>query len=182
MKYSPVFLLIALTIAVAGCGSNGASSPSKTPTASRSFTDPTFKFSFKYPSTWSVPPKGGHQSSSSPGTYILPVSVPGNPTPANLEVTVDGQVFTIPSFVDGKISPDPSGGPDFYHYYHATVDGLPGMRVERWSGKQMDEVDTFVYTRTKSYDIRMDTGTPPFPGAVTSGYNGVVKSFKVQFS
>jgi hypothetical protein len=174
-----IFPVAGLVILLCGCGSGSSAPP--TTVALKTYSDATFHFSFKYPNTWSVPKQGGHESTSPSGvkTYILPITVPGGA--AGLEVTVDGNVFQIPTFSDGKIAPDPSGGPDFYHYYHATVSSRPAMRVERWSGKNMDEVDTLANTSKYSYDIRMDTGSPPFPAGVTAAYATIVTTMKLPF-
>jgi hypothetical protein len=175
-RFIPIAVLLIL---VCGCGSSSSTPP--TPRPPKTYSDAKFRFTFKYPRSWSVPKTGGHEANSSNGvpTYIVPITVPGNP--ASPEVTVDGQIIQFPTFEDGHIAADPSGGPDFFHYYHATVSGLPAMRVERWSGKHMDEVDTFVNTSKLSFDIRMDTGNPPFPADVTSGYNTIVKTTRLPF-
>jgi hypothetical protein len=180
--YRLLFSLVALASSVtllSGCGSSSSAPP--TPLPQKTYSDAKFRFSFKYPGAWSVPRSGGHQSTAQSGvpTYIVPLKIPGNP--ASVEVTADGQIIQFPPFEDGHVSADPNGGPDFYHYYHRTVDGLPAMRVERWSGKQIDEVDTFVNTSKLSFDIRTDTATPPFPADVKSGYDTVVKTIKLPF-
>jgi hypothetical protein len=56
------------------------------------------------------------------------------------------------------------------------------MRVERFNGSQMNEIDTFVNTRTKSYDIRTLTANPPFSPGTLAGYETVVRSFTPPFS
>ena len=56
------------------------------------------------------------------------------------------------------------------------------MVIRRFTGKQITEVDTVTNTRTRSYDVRMLTATPPFSADITQGYNHVVSSLKVPFS
>lgn len=174
------FLLLACPlILLAGCGGGGGSS-TPTPPANKSYSDPTFHFSIKYPATWKLPKKGGHYSTEQGvQTYILPFTVPGGA--ASAEVTISGRV-NFPPFEDGKVSPNPNGGPTYFHYYHVTVDGIPAVRVERWAGKLMDEVDTFVNTAKYGYDIRMDTGVPPFPSTIMYGYVTLLKTITLPFS
>ena len=171
--------IVGLVILLCGCG-NSASGPS-TPVPLKSYSDATFHFSFKYPGAWSIPKQGGHESTSPSGvrTYILPINVPGGI--AGLEITVDGQVIQFPPFQNGHVAPDPNGGPDFFHYYHASVSGVQAMRVERWSGKNMDEVDTFANSSKYSFDVRTDTGSPPFPRSLTAGYSTIVRTMKLPF-
>jgi hypothetical protein len=176
-RFVPV---VGLLILLCGCGGGGTASP-PTPVPLKTYADSRLNLHFKYPGSWSVPKNGGHQQASSTGapTYIVPVNVPGNA--ASVEVTADGQIIQFPAFANGHIAPDPSGGPDYFHYYHTTVDGRPAMRVERWAGKQIDEIDTFVNTSKLSFDIRTDTGAPPYPKSVTDGYATIVRTIKLPF-
>jgi hypothetical protein len=175
-------LLFGMVVAlVTGCGSSSSASPTATPSPSKTYNDPTFHYSFKYPGAWSISPKGGHATTlRGVKTYVVDVQIPGKA--AGLQITTDAQIIPFPPFVDGKISPDPTGGPDTFHYYHAKISGLAAMHVERWNGKQMTEVDTFVNTQTRAYDVRMNTATPPFSSKALAGYNAIVKSMRLPFS
>jgi hypothetical protein len=173
-------LLFVIAIAVTGCGtSNATATPPNV--AMASYTDAQFGFSFRYPSNWKISKQGGHTSTiSGVRTYILAISVPQDA--AQISVTVDGDVTPFPPFANGHTAPDPNGPTHTFQYFHATVAGWPAMVINRFSGKQITEVDTITNTRTRSYDVRMLTATPPFPSDITAGYNHVVKSFKVPFS
>jgi hypothetical protein len=111
---------------------------------------------------------------------VLNVSIPQNV--AQLSVTVDNNVTPFPPFTNGHTAPDPNGPSHTFQYFHARVAGWPAMMIRRFSGKEITEVDTIANTRTRSYDVRMLTATPPFPSTVTLGYSQVVKSLKVPFS
>jgi hypothetical protein len=173
-------LLLVVAFTLAGCGSSTAK-PAPTPIPSVAFTDPQFGFSFRYPVNWSVPKKGGNiVDVAGVRTYELNLKVPQDA--AQLSITVDGDVVPFPAFADGKTAPDPNGPTHTFQYFHAHVAGWPAMEIRRFTGKQITEVDTVTNTRTRSYDVRMLTATPPFPSSVTSGYARVVKSLKVPFS
>lgn len=178
MRLSLLFVILAL--GVSGCG--GGSATSQTPTSIAStkvYTDHRFKFSFKYPTAWKVPAGGGHQETvSGTPTYVVPVTAPGDV--AQLEVTVDGRVFQIPDFTDGKTAP--AGGDATYHYFHARVGGLPAMRVERREAQKTNEVDTLFNTRTRSYDVRILTASPPLSVSSLQAYRTIVGSISVPFS
>ena len=173
-------LLLIATITLAGCGSSGAK-PAPTSVPLASYTDPKFGFSFRYPSNWTVP-KGGGKVINVAGvsTYELDLNVPQQE--AQISVTVDGDVTPFPTFADGKTAPDPNAPSHTFQYFHGNVAGWPAMIIRRFTGKQITEVDTVTNTRTRSYDVRALTATPPFPAFVTHGYSQIVKSFKVPFS
>jgi hypothetical protein len=177
-----LILLLVMTIAVTGCGASSATATStSTHVAMSSYTDSQFGFSFHYPSTWKISKQGG-QTSNVAGvqTYILDIAVPHNS--AQVSVTVDGDVTPFPAFSNGHTAPDPNGPTHTFQYFHAHVAGWPAMVIHRFSGKQISEMDTVTNTRTRSYDVRMLTATPPFSSDVTVGYNQVVKTFKVPFA
>jgi hypothetical protein len=175
-----LILLLVIAIAVTGCGASSATATSPT-VAMSSYTDSQFGFSLHYPSNWKISKKGG-QTSNVAGvqTYILSISVPQDV--AQLSVTVDGDVTPFPPFSNGHTAPDPNGPTHTFQYFHAHVAGWPAMVIHRFSGKQTSEIDTVTNTRTRSYDVRMLTATPPFPSDITAGYNHIVKTFKVPFS
>jgi hypothetical protein len=173
-------LLFVIAIAVTGCGASSATATSPN-VAMTSYTDHQFGFSFHFPSNWKISKQGGRISNvAGVRTYILDISVPNDA--AQLSVTVDGDVTPFPPFSNGHTAPDPNGPTHTFQYFHANVAGWPAMVIHRFSGKQITEVDTVTNTRTRSYDVRMLTATPPFPSDITVGYNHVVKTFKVPFS
>lgn len=174
------FLLVVLATAVVGCGSSSAK-PTPPSVTMASYKDSQFGFSFRYPANWKVAKQGGHMVNlGSVRTYILDISVPQDA--AQLSVTVDADVVPFPSFQNGKTAPDPRGPTHTFQYFHARVAGWPAMVIRRFTSKQITEIDTVTNTRTRSYDVRMLTATPPFPSGITQGYNDLVKSFKVPFS
>ncbi|GAC1444128.1 MAG: hypothetical protein NVSMB52_03120 [Chloroflexota bacterium] len=163
-----------------GCGTNHSSTP-PTPIPPKTYHDSTFNFSFRYPGNWSIAGKGGRVTTvGNVQTYIVTVNIPGSS--ANLEVTIDGQVIPFPPFQDGHTSPSQDGSPNTLQYFHDQVSGLPAMRVERIHQNQVDEIDTLVNNRRKSYDVRMVTGTPPFSTTVRNGYSVVTRSLTLPFS
>jgi hypothetical protein len=176
----PNIPLLVLTVVIAGCGSSAAK-PAPTAVPALSYTDAQHGFSFRYPSNWSVPKEGGKMVSvAGVSTYELDLTVPQDA--AQVSVTVDADVVQFPAFADGKTAPDPNAPSHTFQYFHAQVAGWPAMVIRRFTGKQITEEDTITNTRTRSYDVRMLTATPPFSASVTQGYKRVVKSFKVPFS
>lgn len=177
-------LLCALGLLLAGCGSKPSAAPTATApavVALKSFTDPNFHFSFRYPGNWTVAQKGGKEENiGGIRTYVLPIHIPGDV--GDLEITMDGDVVQFPSFVEGHCAPDPRGPANTFCYYHAHVSGWPAMHINRISGGQIDSIDTITNTHTRSYDVRIVTGTPPFPANVMSGYKTIVRTLKVPFS
>lgn len=172
--------LLLFTLALAGCGSPSAK-PVPTAIPLASYIDSQNGFSFHYPSNWTVPKKGGKIIDvAGVSTYELDLNIPQNP--AQVSVTVDGDVVPFPAFADGKTAPDPNGPTHTFQYFHAHVAGWPSMVIRRFTGKQITEVDTVTNTRTRSYDVRMLTATTPFSADITQGYNHVVSSLKVPFS
>jgi hypothetical protein len=172
-------------ILIAGCG-NSATSPTAivpppTVSASTRFVDPNFHFSFAYPANWSVNKKGGQEKTVTAGykQYALDVKLPTNA--AQLSITVDGNVQTFPQFTNGHHGTIP-GDPHDYVYFHDKLSGWPAMRIKRYTGKQITEIDTIANTRTRSYDVRMLTATPPFSPDSLAGYETIVHTMKVPFS
>jgi hypothetical protein len=175
-----LFLLLAMAIALSGCGSSSAT-PSPTSVATASYKDSQFGFSFRYPASWTIAKQGGRMTTiGRVKTYVLDISIPRNS--AQLSVTVDADVVPIPPFQNGHTAPDPNGPTHTFQYFHARVAGWPAMVIRRFTSKQITEVDTVTNTRTRSYDVRMLTATPPFSSDITAGYNHVVTSFTVPFS
>jgi hypothetical protein len=150
------------------------------PIGNATFNDLQFGFSFKYPRNWTIPKSGGHTVQSS-GTdqYVLDITLPGNE--AGMSVELDGAVRPLPTFVDGHKA-HISGDPHTYVYFHRTVDQWPGMRVERFKGSQLNEIDTIFNTRRASYDIRTISANPPFTSRALAGYEEIVRTFKAPFS
>jgi hypothetical protein len=172
--------LLFLTVAIAGCGSSAAT-PVPTVETTRLYTDAQHGFSFRYPSNWSVPKNGGKiVNVAGVSTYELDLTIPQDA--AQVSVTVDADVVQFPAFADGKTAPDPNAPSHTFQYFHSRVAGWPAMVIRRFTGKQITEEDTVTNTRTRSYDVRMLTATPPFSSTVTQGYQRVVKSLKVPFS
>lgn len=178
MKFRILMLL--LTAAATGCGSSAAK-PAPTAVPLVSYKDSQFGFGFRHPANWTIASKGGSMTTvGGVKTYILDVKVPQDV--AQVSVTVDGDVAPFPAFQNGKTSPDPNGPTHTFQYFHARVAGWPAMVIKRYTGKQISEIDTVTNTRTRSYDVRMLTISPPFPSDITQGYAGMVKSFTVPFS
>lgn len=175
-----VILLLSVALVAAGCGSSSATPPAPV-IASARYKDARFGFSFRYPSNWTIA-KGGGRVISVGGvqTYIIDVSIPQNN--AQISVTVDGDVVPFPAFQDGKTAPDPNGPTHTFQYYHAHVAGWPAMVIQRFTSKQITEVDTVTNTRSRSYDVRKLTISPPFSPDVNQGYNQIVKTLAVPFS
>jgi hypothetical protein len=179
-RFAPALLCALL---LAGCGTSGAT-PTATPApvhvATASYSDHQYGFSFKYPQNWSVPKSGGHQvDNGGVKQYVLDITVPKNQ--AGVSITVDNSVQPFPSFTNGHKGHIPND-PHTYVYFHRTVSQLPAMRVERYSGTQINEIDTFVNTPRQSYDIRTLSPNPPFTAQELAGYETIVKSFKPPFS
>ncbi len=173
-------LLPIITLTLAGCGSSTAK-PAPTSNPLASYTDRANGFSFRYPSNWTVPKSGGKVINvAGVSTYELDLTLPQDA--AQVSVTVDGDVVPFPAFADGKTAPDPNAPSHTFQYFHGHVAGWPAMIIRRFTGKQITEVDTVTNTRTRSYDVRALTATPPFPSLVTHGYSQIMQSFKVPFS
>ena len=174
---------ICLTLVLAGCGLAGVASPTATavPIGYATFNDPQFGFSFKYPQNWSIPKSGGHTiQNSGLDQYVLDITLPGSE--AGMSVELDGAVRPLPlTFVNGKRS-HITGDPHTYVYFHRTVTQWPAMRVERFSGTKMNEIDTIFNTRKESYDIRTIAANPPFTSRALAGYDTIVRTFKPPFS
>jgi hypothetical protein len=113
-------------------------------------------------------------------TYVLDISIPKNA--AQLSLTVDADVTPFPAFTNGHTAPDPNGSTHTFQYFHARVAGWPAMVIRRFTGKHVTEIDTITNTRSRSYDVRLLTATPPFPASVNQGYKHVVSSLRVPFS
>jgi hypothetical protein len=172
--------LLFLAGLLAGCGTGASPSQTATPLATAAYSDPHFHFSFHYPANWSVPRKGGATTTTASGTtYILTVNIPGNG--AQLSVTVDHTIVPFPQFANGHRGQIP-GDPHTFVYFHRTIGQWPAMRIERLSGKQLDEIDTIVNTRTESFDVRTITSASSFTPVERAGYEIVVKSLKIPFS
>jgi hypothetical protein len=170
----------ALAVLLVGCGSSASGNGTPTPIPTSSYSDPHYKFSFKYPHVWSVPAKGGQTASNgSSSAYVLNVTVPGNVAQASVEV--DKDVVPFPPFQNGHRGTI-QGDPHTYIYFHRKVGQWPAMRIERQLNGQTDEIDTIVNTRTLSYDARLITATPPFKQSSLNGYAAMVKSLKIPFS
>ena len=180
MRHLP--LLLGVSLILVGCGSSGASAtPSPTPVALITYKDAQYGFTFKHPSSWRISSQGGHVLSvGGVQTYVLDISVPQNS--AQISVTVDGNAAPFPPFQNGKTAPDPNGPTHTFQYFHAHVAGWPAMVIHRFTGKQITEMDTVTNTRSRSYDVRALTISPPFNADVTNGYNAIVRSMTVPFS
>jgi hypothetical protein len=178
----PYLLLLAMAIPLAGCGSSASGgTPTPQTVSLATYKDSQFGFSFRYPSTWSIAKSGGSMVKiGGVKTYVLDISIPKNT--AQLSVTVDADVTPFPAFTNGHTAPDPNGPTHTFQYFHAHVAGWPAMVIRRFSGKQVTEIDTVTNTRSRSYDVRLLTATPPFATSVNQGYSQVVKSLKVPFS
>lgn len=173
----PLFL-IAVGFVAAACGSSHSSLPTISKT--KTYRDPTLHFRFRYPADWKVPGSGKVETIGGAPTYVVHVTIPGNA--ASAEVTASTTTVPIPSFSNGEVKPDPNGGPDKFHYFHVSISGLKGMRIERYSGKQSDEIDSVANSSNRLYDVRMIAATPPFAPRTLAGYNLIVRSLKVPFS
>ena len=180
MRHLPVLLGVSLILA--GCGSSAATAPpSPTAVTLSTYKDAQFGFTFKHPASWKISPRGGRVASvGGVQTYVLDVSVPRNS--AQVSVTVDGNAAPFPPFQNGKTAPDPNGPTHTFQYFHARVAGWPAMVIHRFTGKQITEMDTVTNTRSRSYDVRALTISPPFTADVTTGYNSIVHSLTVPFS
>lgn len=176
----PVAALLPL---LAGCGADAATKPTATPfvpTALSSYRDPKFGFSFQLPKNWTVPPRGGHTvNNNGLQQYVVDITLPRNE--AGLSVTVDGDIQQFPKFPNGRRGRIP-GDPHTYVYFHRTVSQWPAMRVERYSGATLNEIDTIVNTRKASFDVRMITSNPPFSSRATYGYDTIIRTLKLPFS
>ncbi|MDQ2745024.1 MAG: hypothetical protein M3Z66_22395 [Chloroflexota bacterium] len=176
MRFLP---FLCMAVAISGCASSAAPKATAVPVVS--YHDQQYRFSFSYPSGWKAPTKGGHVTSvQSVPTYVVPVTTPHNI--AGVQVTVDHQVIPLPTFVEGRVAADPSGGPDTFHYHHLKVSGWPAMQIKRYSGTTVDGVFTIINTRTLSYQVEMITAQPPFPPTAFNGYNTIVRTLKIPFS
>lgn len=173
----PRLLLLGIVLALAGCGGRSAA-PTATAVSTKTYSDPTYNFSFKYPANWKAPKTG--QPLAHTNSYVVKLFTPGNA--AGAEVLVTGTVTPFPTFNDGLVVPDPAGGSDTLHYFHATVDGLPAMHIERFSGKHADQISTIVNQGHREYVVRILTGQPPFSPQILQGYGTIVKTLKVPFS
>jgi hypothetical protein len=166
----PAVLLLAV-----GCSSNNAHPVA---VGTKTYHDAKYKFSFQYPTSWSIPSSGHMASISGVMTYLLTVKVPNNS--AGIQVTVDqnlagSQYGGIP---EGKLVPY---GGDTLHYHHLTVSGWPAIQIERYTGQTLDGISTITNTHSNSFDVQMITATPPFTGDVLSGYHTIVRTMKLPF-
>jgi hypothetical protein len=166
-------------LVVAGCGASNAT-PKPTPVKANVFHDPKLHFSFQYDDGWTVPKKGGSYTSlQGVRTYVLNITTPVSV--AGARITVDKDMVDYTNIPEGKIANDPNGGPDTFHYHHLTVSGWPSIQIERFSGTQIDGIDTITNTHQYSYDVQMITPSPPFPAKVLSGYRTIVKTLNLPF-
>lgn len=167
--------LLAIGALLAGCSS--ASGQSGKPTGTLSYRDPNFHFSLQYPATWSIPKKGGHETSvSGVSTYVLPVKTPGNAQ--GIQVAVDRNLTQYATIPEGKVVPY---GADSLHYHHLTVGGWPAIQIERYNKGTLDGIFTITNTTRYSYNVEMITGTPPFSSDALAGYHTIVKALKLPF-
>lgn len=171
-------LVLPLVAAIlAGCSLSASSSPpTPTPLSMGSYRDAHYHFSFRYPAIWTVPAAGRHTTLNGVATYLLNVKTPGNA--AGIQITVDHDLANYSSIPEGDVVPY---GADTLHYHHLTVGGWPAIQIDRYNGKQLDDISTIVNTRTYSYQVQMLTGTPPFSSSALSGYHTVVQSMKIPF-
>lgn len=177
---STLIPLILIGGLVAAC-SPGASSPppTSTPVATATYHSKILNLSFNYPGGWKVAKKPYEANIPMPAA-VLKIT-PAADSTAQLEITVDSVVTHIPDFPNGKIAKDPNG-PEMLHYRHLRVSGYPAMEIGRFGGKIMDGLFTLVATRTRTYQIRMITGEPPFKQSTINGYETIVGSLKLSFS
>jgi hypothetical protein len=175
-----IVVVAILGLAVAGCGSQNATPPTPTPTAvtvaDKTYTDPDFGFSFRYPGNWKAPAKGSTSAATGPNNYFVHLTVPNQA--AGVEVEVSGTVTQFPPIRNGQQAKDPKG-PDIFTYYHARVSGQPALRVLRSYKGVVDEVATFINVGHAEYAVRMVTPNPPFPEFVANGYNLIVRTLKL---
>jgi hypothetical protein len=164
----PAVLLLAV-----GCSSNNGHPAA---VGTRTYHDAKYKFSFQYPTNWSIPSSGHMASISGVMTYVLTVKVPKNV--AGVQVTVDQNLSHYSSISEGTVSPFYG---DTLHYHHLTVSGWPAIQIERYTGKTLDGISTITNTHSNSFDVQMITGTPPFTADVLSGYHTIVKTMKLPF-
>jgi hypothetical protein len=171
-----LLILTPLLCVIAGCGSPSSSKPMV-----HTYHDPTYHFSFQYRAPWTIQGKHGvDQTIGGTPSYVLTLQTPNRQV--GVDVTVDHDPIPFPTFPEGKVAHDPSGGPDLFEYHHAKVSSWPAMRILRYSGKQVDGYFTVVNTHSQSYQIRMITGNPPFKASQITAYMAMVRSFKIPFS
>lgn len=170
-------LLLGATLLLAGCATAASGKP--TTVALAKYTDPTYHFSFSYSTSWKAPKQGNVKTISGTQTYVVDLTVPSGSV--GMEVTVDKDLISYSTIPEGKVAPDPNGGPLTYHYHHTKVSDWPAIQIERFHGTTFDSIDTIANTRQYSYDIRAITGTPPFSASFMSGYQTIVKTMKLPF-
>jgi len=172
---APLFILLALVCA--GCSSpfGGAANSNG---GSKSYSDPTYHFSFRYPAAWGIKGKGHTELLPTP-TYVLHINT--HDQTVDLEVTVDHDIIALPRFQNGEVRKDPEG-PDKLHYQHAQVSGYPAMHVGRYAGKTLDGLFVIFNTKKSSYQVRMISAVPPFKSSVIRGFNQIVRTLRVSGS
>lgn len=167
--------LVALAF-LAGCGSSSAASQAPP----KAYRDRQLGFHFSYPANWSIPSNAGHYIAlSGVKTYVVDVKTRGNQ--AGVRITVDHNLLNYSTIPEGKIAPDPNGGPDTFHYHRLTVSGWPAIQIERFNGTKVDSIDTITNTHDYSFDVQIITGSPPFPADISDGYNTIVQTLHLPF-
>ncbi len=173
-------LLLCVVVILAGCRPSAAA-PSATRVVDGAYQDTAYHFSFRYPLSWHLASKHGTTTSvQGVPTYVVNVNTPNNVE--GVRIQVDRHVIPLGTFQEGHVAPDPSGGPDMFHYHHAHVSGWPAMQVQRYNGSKIDGIFTIVNTRTLSFTIEMVTPNPPFSRSALSGYDTILRTIKLPFA
>jgi hypothetical protein len=170
-------LLLFFAVSLAGCGSSSSTAPTAGPLST--YHDPRYHFSFGIPAPWTVTKNAAHVRTQPIPTYIVDITTPGNAE--GVQLTVDTDLTPYASIPEGKVVNDPNGGPDTLQYHHLVVAGWPALQVKRFNGTVVDSYDTIVNTHDHSYDLRMATGTPPFPATALQAYNEILRTLKLPF-
>jgi hypothetical protein len=169
--------ILVFVLTAAGCGSSGSTSP-PAPT-STTYSDTQYHFSFQVAAPWKIKANSGHIVDQPVRTYIVDITTPGNNE--GVQFTVDQDLTPYIRIPEGKVVPNPGGGPDTLQYHHLTIAGWPALQVRRFTGAVVDSYDTITNTHDHSYDLRMATATPPFPATALRAYDTVLNTLKLPF-
>jgi hypothetical protein len=175
VRHAAFIALIAINLT--GCGSSTATTPTTLPTSK--YKDPVLHFSFVIPSAWKIGKNATRTDLQPIKTYVVSITTPGSQE--GVEFTVDQQIQDYSKIPEGKVVPAPGGGPDTLQYHHLVVAGWPALQVKRFSGQQIDSYDTIINTHDHSYDLKMATGTPPFPPSAVDSYNALLRTLQLPF-
>jgi hypothetical protein len=162
---------LASLLLLAGCGgSQHAAIPSRhrTVQATRTYTDPVYHFSFKYPSSWSAPGRGSRRIVDRTKAYVVRLRPPGN----------RAEVFVAE--MPRAASPLPRGPKPIVHRVSVTAGGRKAAQVQQVVAGFLSQEDTLVHAGAHYYDLRVGAASPPFQTQVLAGYNGLVASFQAR--